>query len=39
MSEDRESYIKRVLNEREKLRVQKLSLKERLMLQKQERLT
>jgi len=39
LSEDRVSYIKRVVNEREKLRDQKMSLKERLMLQKQERLT
>jgi hypothetical protein len=39
LSEDRKSYIKRVVDERERLKDQKMSLKERLMLQKQERLT
>lgn len=39
LSEDRKSYIKRVVDERDRLKYQKMSLKERLMLQKQERLT
>jgi len=39
LSEDRKSYIKRVVDERDRLKDQKMSLKERLMLQKQERLT
>ena len=39
LSEDRKSYIKRVFDERDRLKDQKMSLKERLMLQKQERLT
>ena len=39
LSEDRKSCIKRVVDERDRLKDQKMSLKERLMLQKQERLT
>jgi hypothetical protein len=39
LSEDRKNYIKRVVDERDRLKDQKMSLKERLMLQKQERLT
>ena len=39
LSEDRKSYIKRVVDELDRLKDQKMSLKERLMLQKQERLT
>ena len=39
LSEDRKSCLKGVVDERDRLKDQKMSLKERLMLQKQERLT